>query len=690
MVLLSLVSLLELLAAPVGVSSQTTTVASAPAGVPMVHVRDLKPTRRGRVSGPTRFGRPTATVTRPVRHGRVKYEEREKAAPKQVALHISELRKRIGREKGTFTVGYTEALDRPLTALTGLRVPAQPLAGAVAHNERAIKRIGRKNLMVRKLKRTGRLLRAQSPGRMPGAPGGPAAPGGGPAGPGSGSNGSGSGPAGSFADICSPSAKAFVWTDKESPIRNQGSCGSCWAFASMGAYESSQRIVNKASLDLSEQRVLSCARTVNGDAGTCKGGWYTDVFAWMTDGGGVSREADEPYSAQDRTCDENKAAPYRAQAWGWVNPENPQATVAALKQSICKTGPVATTVYASPSFVAYTGGVFNEKNFSPINHAVTLVGWDDARGAWYMRNSWGAGWGEDGYMWIAYGSNSIGNYSAWVLAEAGGSDGSSDDDAPVLQDFKERNIALKNDSGQKVRVNLRWFGNRDGVDKWILGGSKIVQVVLDPGQTVNVNDPTHKPFVAQAKALRYSAVSLSGKKTSWKTYKYKDLALVPGGTYKSSGVETYTLSLLPDGKDGSAGPAERDALFTQAQASFDAARFEDATTQFTSWLQAFPEDPRASQAWYALGVCSYLAGDAWGALDWLFKVQEVPESPSFAYALYWMGMSLSSLGECGYAMQYFETVAWGDVGAPPAWRQAAIDAIEVLNQDDGSLCASWG
>lgn len=688
-VLLSLVSLLELFAAPVGVATTTTTVASAPTGVPMVHVRDLKPARHGRVSGPKRFGRPTAAVKLPVRHGRVAYEQREKTASKPVALHIAELRKRVGRERATFTVGYTEALDRPLTALTGLRVPALPLAGAAAHNERAVQRVGRKNLMVRKLKRTGRLLRAQSPAAMPGAPGGPPAPGG-PAIPGPGGGAPTALPSGSFADICSPSAKGFVWVDKESPIRNQGSCGSCWAFASMGSYEASQRIVNKSSLDLSEQRILNCARTASNDAGSCKGGWYTDVFAWLTDGGGMTREADEPYAAQDRTCDEGRPAPYKAQAWGWVNPDNPQATVAALKQSICKHGPVATTVFASPAFVAYTGGVFNEKNFSAINHAVTLVGWDDARGAWYMRNSWGTGWGEDGYMWIAYGSNSIGNYSAWVMAEAGGADAATDDDAPVLQELTERNIALKNDSGQKLRVNLRWFGTRDGVDKWILGGSKIVQVVIDPGQTVNVNDPTHKPFVAQAKALRYSAVSLGGKTTKWTTYKYKDLALVPGGKYKSTGVETYTLTLLPGGKDGSVAPADRDSRFTQAQASFDGGRFEEAAAQYTGWLQAFPEDPRASQAWYALGVCRYLAGDAWGALDWLFKVQEVPDSPSFPYALYWMGVSLSSLGECGYAMQYFEAVAWGEVGAPPAWRQAAIDAIEALNQDDGSLCASWG
>ena len=72
-------------------------------------------------------------------------------------------------------------------------------------------------------------------------------------------------------------------------------------------------------------------------------------------------------------------------------------------------------------FQNYTNGVFNEipSNYaSPTsNHAIVIVGWDDAKGAWLMKNSWGTNWGENGYMWIKYGSNNIGRRAAWVIAK---------------------------------------------------------------------------------------------------------------------------------------------------------------------------------------------------------------------------------------------------------------------------------
>jgi C1A family cysteine protease len=73
-------------------------------------------------------------------------------------------------------------------------------------------------------------------------------------------------------------------------------------------------------------------------------------------------------------------------------------------------------VNATRAFQAYKGGVFNERDPGRINHAILLVGWDDAKGAWLMKNSWGVRWGEAGYMWIDYKSNSVGTAAAWVRA----------------------------------------------------------------------------------------------------------------------------------------------------------------------------------------------------------------------------------------------------------------------------------
>lgn len=71
---------------------------------------------------------------------------------------------------------------------------------------------------------------------------------------------------------------------------------------------------------------------------------------------------------------------------------------------------------ATLAFQGYKSGVFNENaNDNGINHAIVIVGWDDAKGAWRIKNSWSTGWGEAGYMWIKYGSNDIGYAATWVL-----------------------------------------------------------------------------------------------------------------------------------------------------------------------------------------------------------------------------------------------------------------------------------
>jgi cathepsin L len=98
-------------------------------------------------------------------------------------------------------------------------------------------------------------------------------------------------------------------------------------------------------------------------------------------------------------------------------------TVAEIKKALCEHGALAVAVHVSNAFRLYTGGVFNEQANGLIkNHEVTLIGWDDSKGAWLIKNSWGTGWGGNGddasstrgYMWIAYGSNDVGYNASWV------------------------------------------------------------------------------------------------------------------------------------------------------------------------------------------------------------------------------------------------------------------------------------
>ncbi len=223
-------------------------------------------------------------------------------------------------------------------------------------------------------------------------------------------------------------------------IRNQGGCGSCWAFGALGAVESFIRITQLETTDLSEQWLVSCT-----DAGSCGGGWHTLSFDYLSCGGaqdpcgdaGAVWEADFPYVAYDAEC----ACPYDEReycldGWAAVGYVWDIPSVAQIKQAIVNHGPVATCVYVNDAFQAYSGGVFNACEDEWINHVVVLVGWDDNRGengAWRMRNSWGPGWGEAGYMWIEYECCRIGYATCYVSVDMEDCDGNGVHDAIDLR-----------------------------------------------------------------------------------------------------------------------------------------------------------------------------------------------------------------------------------------------------------------
>lgn len=218
---------------------------------------------------------------------------------------------------------------------------------------------------------------------------------------------------------CSANARQFDWrsNDKVTGVRDQGSCGSCWAFAAVAAFESSALYHNNINYsgvtnlaDGSEQQVLSCS-----GAGTCGGGWYHPAFEFMRQEG-LALESSHPYQGQDTKCPNlTNTAMFQAQAWGFVRDDVEIPNIGDIKQSLCEHGPLAVAVNATDQFQWYKSGIFNESdNSTGINHAVTIVGWDDATNAWLIKNSWGTGWGENGYMWINYKSNNIGYMAAWV------------------------------------------------------------------------------------------------------------------------------------------------------------------------------------------------------------------------------------------------------------------------------------
>jgi C1A family cysteine protease len=211
----------------------------------------------------------------------------------------------------------------------------------------------------------------------------------------------------------------FDWRDDGGlpSIKNQGSCGSCWAFATVGALECAIKIVDNVEVNLSEQWLLSC----NHNGWDCDGGWFAHSYHQFAtdncDSTGAVLEGDFPYYAYEAPCACPFEHPYKIESWSYIGNSSTVPTVDAIKRAIMEYGPVSVGVVANSAFQSYRKGVFNSNASGDINHAVVLVGWDDTQGTdgvWFLRNSWGPYWGESGYMRIEYGCSKVGYGACYV------------------------------------------------------------------------------------------------------------------------------------------------------------------------------------------------------------------------------------------------------------------------------------
>lgn len=233
----------------------------------------------------------------------------------------------------------------------------------------------------------------------------------------------------------SPSAAAFSWVSrsKVTPVKYQGVCGSCWAFTSAAVCEANFLIRKNWTLDISEQHILDCAEaeqatyrggqvvTVKNKAGSCQGGWYGPVFEYYKTHS-AALENQVPYQYKEAYCIPSRSTQYKIVAWGYVKPNAGIPEVREMKEALCKYGPIAACVKVTPAFQAYRSGIFDEfaecSGERDINHAITIVGWDDNKGAYLVKNSWGTQWGDKGFVWIKYGCNNIGYGAAWVVVSS--------------------------------------------------------------------------------------------------------------------------------------------------------------------------------------------------------------------------------------------------------------------------------
>ena len=212
-------------------------------------------------------------------------------------------------------------------------------------------------------------------------------------------------------------AGALDWRNKDdqdwvTPVRSQGSCGSCWAFSAIGVIEAMINIElgdPAKDIDLSEQHfVSSCC-----DAGNCGGGWPDEAFKYARDKG-APVESCFPYAGRGSSC--TPCTDWEANAWKITDITYVDSTTDAFKWALEEYGPLAVVLSAPDDWFYYAGGVYkpvweSEDGVGWANHAVVLVGYNDDGGYWIVKNSWGKGWGDNGYAKVSYGNLEQYNYA---------------------------------------------------------------------------------------------------------------------------------------------------------------------------------------------------------------------------------------------------------------------------------------
>jgi len=191
------------------------------------------------------------------------------------------------------------------------------------------------------------------------------------------------------------------------PVKDQGQCGSCWAFSATGSMEGAWFLAKKNLVSLSEQQLVDCSQA-QGNQG-CNGGLMDNAFQYVIANGGITDEGDYPYTAVDGTCNTEATSMVKISSFTDVT----QGDEGALLTAVMKQ-PVSVAIEADQQvFQMYSGGVLDDPSCGTnLDHGVLAVGFDtdsdSGKDFWIVKNSWGQNWGEQGYIRMVRNKNQCG------------------------------------------------------------------------------------------------------------------------------------------------------------------------------------------------------------------------------------------------------------------------------------------
>ncbi|MBC7235626.1 MAG: hypothetical protein H5T69_07270, partial [Chloroflexi bacterium] len=224
--------------------------------------------------------------------------------------------------------------------------------------------------------------------------------------------------------LAQPLPSRWDWRDQAAVtgVRNQGECGSCYAFAGLGSLEAQLLIRGAGLYDFSENNIAECSYEPAG----CEGGNIWIVANRLSSYGAVAESCD-PYNPATQPC-KTTCPPIKMVDEVWILGDSSVPDTTLLKTWLYRYGPLYVTMDSgstSPTwdqeFAQYKGRyTLYHPDIIKLDHAVLLVGWDDnlihagGSGAWIVKNSWGVNWGAGGYFTMAYGSAGLGSNPALI------------------------------------------------------------------------------------------------------------------------------------------------------------------------------------------------------------------------------------------------------------------------------------